>query len=248
MKTVRWKPVRHRVLALTITLAVSVSAQAQTRKTNNTSLQLGDRVVVIPAPDGFEEAASQFEDVKARFTVTEDPGNDLLAVHLLATDCERLRRGESGPFNFYTKISVRKTARERDFSPSEFAAIPAEFRKSGAAILDVNGPTMKATLEHLEKGVSELTQNTAKVEMSQPENLGEFDNRPNVYSVMLLLTYKVQSGLSQRVTPVLGGLSFVRVKQRLLYVYTYRKYESKADIEVLRDFTKQWINMILGAN
>src|SRR5437870_10313611 len=107
MKTIRWKPVRHRVLALTIALAVSVSAQAQTRKTNNTSLlQLGDRVVVIPAPDGFEEAASQFEDVKARFTVTEDRGNDLLAIHLLATDCERLRRGESGPFNFYTKISV----------------------------------------------------------------------------------------------------------------------------------------------
>src|SRR5437899_9200159 len=168
MKTARWKPVRHRVLALTITLAVSVSgvsAQAQTRKTNNTSLlQLGDRVVVIPAPDGFEEAASQFESVKTRFTVTEDPGNDLLAIHLLATDCERLRRGESGPFNFYTKIAVRKIARERDFSSSEFAAIPAEFRKSGAAVLDINGPTMKATLEHLDKGVSELTQNTAKVE------------------------------------------------------------------------------------
>src|SRR5438034_6640700 len=149
MKTIRWKPVRHRLLVLTVTLAVSVSAQAQTRKTNNTSLQLGDRVVVIPAPDGFEEAASQFEDVKARFTVTEDPGNDLLAVHLLATDCERLRRGESGSFNFYTKISVRKTARERDFSPSQFAAIAAQFRKSGAAVLDTKRQTITRTRSHL---------------------------------------------------------------------------------------------------
>ena len=248
MKTASWKIVRHRILVSAITLVVSVSAPAQTRKATSTSLQLGDSVVVIPAPDGFEEAASQFESIKTGFTATEDPGNDMLAVHLLTTDCERLRRGESGPFNFYTKISVRKTARERAFSASEFAAIPAEFRKSGAAALDINGPRMKATLEHMEKGLSEVSQNTTKVEMTQPENLGEFDNRANVYSVMLLLNFKFQIGDTQRVTPVLGGLSFVRVNQRLLYVFTYRKYESKRDIEVLRDFTKQWLNMILAAN
>jgi hypothetical protein len=248
INAVRWRSARYRVLASIIILAVNFSALAQIRKTNNSFLQLGAVVVVIPAPDGFEEAASQFEGVKSSFTLPEDPGNDMLAVHLLTTDCDGLRRGEPGQFNFYTKISVRKAVREVDFSAAEFAAIPAEFHKSGAALLDLNGPRMKATLEHLDKGLSELTQNQTKIEMSQPENLGEFDNRPSVYSVMLLLTYKFQSGDTQRVTPVLGGLSFVRVKQRLLYVNTYRKYESKADLEVLRDFTRQWINAILAAN
>jgi hypothetical protein len=248
MKTISWKTVRHRVLAFAIALVVSNSALAQARKATNTSLQLGDTVVVIPAPDGFEEAASQFESIKAAFTATEDPGNDMLAVHLLITDCEKLRHGESGTLTFYTKISVLKTFRERDLSASEFATIPAEFQKSGAALLDINGPRMKAATEHAEKAISEISENKMKVEMTQPVNLGEFDNRPNIYSVMLLMNLTVQSGDDRRVVPLLGALTFVRVKQRLLYVNTYRRYESKTDAEILRDFTKHWIDTILSAN
>ena len=204
--------------------------------------------MVIPTPDGFEEAASQFDSVKTRFTATEDPGNDMLAVHMLTGDCEKLRHGEAGSLNFYTKISIRKAARETDFSALEFAAIPTEFRKNGATLLDINGPQMKASLDHIDKALSELSENKTKIEMGQPENLGEFDNRPNVYGIMLLVNITVQSGDNRRVEPLLGTISFVRVKQRLLFVYTYRRYESKADIEVVRDFAKHWIDSILAAN
>src|ERR1700687_372124 len=83
MKTVSWKTVRRRVSASMITLMVGVAALAQGGKATNTTLRLGDKVVVIPSPDGFEEAASQFESAKNKMTVSEDPGNDMLAVHLL---------------------------------------------------------------------------------------------------------------------------------------------------------------------
>jgi hypothetical protein len=107
---------------------------------------------------------------------------------------------------------------------------------------------MKATLEHLSKGLSELSKKETQVDMSQPVNLGEFDTRPNVYSVMLLMNFKTQSSDGEVSTLILGGLSYVRVKQRLIYVYTYRKYGSKNDVDTLRDFTKQWIGQILAAN
>ena len=77
---------------------------------------------------------------------------------------------------------------------------------------------------------------------------GEFDTRPNVYSVMLLLNFKTKSGDNEVSVPIAGGLSYVRVGQRLIYVYTYRKFTSAADVEVLRDFTKKWIGQILAAN
>src|SRR5450432_1708015 len=157
MKTVSGKTIRRRLLASVVTLMVSVSVLAQTRKAISTSLRLGDTVVVIPTPDGFEEAASQFDSVKTRFTATEDPGNDMLAVHMLTGDCEKLRHGEAGSLNFYTKISIRKAARETDFSALEFAAIPTEFRKNGATLLDINGPQMKASLDHIDKALSELS-------------------------------------------------------------------------------------------
>jgi hypothetical protein len=234
--------------ALAILFLVSASATAQTRTADFSTFQLGNQVITIPSPEGFEEAASQFEGIKDHFTRTEAPGNDMLAIHLPHADCEKLRKGEFGPFSFYTKISVRSAVRNVDYSPQRFADLVSEFRKSGSKILDFNSPAMKATLEQLGKNLSELRKQETQVDMSQPVNLGEFDTRPNVYSVMLLINFKTQNSAGDVSTLIAGGLSYVRVKQRLIYVYTYRRYESKTDVEVLRDFTKQWIGQILAAN
>src|SRR6267142_5471958 len=79
------------------TLLLGFSVSAQTHDSKTTSFQLGDKVVVIPDPEGFEEAASQFEIIKKNMSATEDPGNDMLAVHLQVSECEKFRRGEFGP-------------------------------------------------------------------------------------------------------------------------------------------------------
>jgi hypothetical protein len=235
-------------IAIAAFLFLSASATAQTRSTGAATVQLGNQVITIPSPDGFEEAASQFERVKNQFTLTEAPENDMLAVHMPRAVCDRLRAGEFGPFNFYTKISVRQGIRDLDYSAERFANLVSEFRKSSSRVLDVNSPAMKATLEHIGQGLSEINKQETEFNMTQPINLGEFDTRPNVYSVMLLLNIKTVNSGNETSALIAGGLSYVRVKQRLIYVYTYRRYESKADVETLRDFTKQWIGQILAAN
>ena len=232
--------------AVAIALALGLSTLAQNPKAASISLRLGDATVVIPNPDGFEEAASQFADVKDGFTATEAQGNDMLAVHLLTSDCEKLRHGGAGPFNFYTKISVQRAIRDKNYSAADFAAIPAEFRKNGAAVLDINSPRMKDAVDRIQQAMTE--RGTSKVGMGQPENLGEFDTRPNRYSVMLMMNLAVQTGDERSIKPLLAGMTFMRVKQRLLYISTYRKFESKADIQVLEDFTKHWTDAILAAN
>ncbi|HEV7680889.1 MAG TPA: hypothetical protein VGO68_02110 [Pyrinomonadaceae bacterium] len=235
-------------LVLVILFVGSASSPGQTRKPKATTVQLGTQLTRIPAPVGFEEAASQFENIKSYFTSTEDPGNDALAVHMPRADCQKLRAGGFGPFNFYTKISIRKGNREREYSAENFAGLVAEFRKSGAKYLDVNSPLMKAAIDRLGKGASELNQEETQVDFSQPVNLGEFDTQPNVYSAMLLLNIKTQSADGELSVPILGGLSYVRIGQRLVYIYTYKKFESQTDVALLRDFTKRWIAQILAAN
>lgn len=236
------------VIAFAIVFAMTATAVAQTRKTSVAVFQLGNQPTRIPAPAGFEEATSQFEKIKTHFTATEAPDNDMLAVHLPRADCQRLRAGQFGPFDFYTKVSIRKGVRDEDYSAERFANLVSAFRESGLKLLDINGPTMKGILERLDKSLSELSQQETEIDLSQPVNLGEFDTRPNVYSVMLLMNFKTKSGDAQASVPVLGGLSYVRIKQRLVYVYTYRKYKSGADVQILRDFTKSWIGQILAAN
>jgi hypothetical protein len=243
-----WTTTKSWGLAVIVSLGVTASASAQASKTKPATFQLGAQVLTIPAPAGFEEAASQFEQIKALFNSTEDPGNDMLAIYLQSADCEKLRAGGSGPFNFYTKVSIRRGVREEDHSAARFAQLVAAFRQNGAQILDVNGPVMKAATERLDKSLTELSKHETQVDLSQPVNLGEFDTRPDVYSVMLLLNFTRTTADGEASVPILGGLSFIRVKQRLVYVYTYRRYQSKADAAILRIFTTDWISKILAAN
>jgi hypothetical protein len=243
------------IIAFAVLFGMSATAVAQTRKPVVRKrkpvvavFQLGNQATRIPAPTGFEEAASQFEKIKHHFTLTEAPDNDMLAVHLPRADCEKLRAGEFGPFDFYTKVSIRRAIRDEAYSAEHFANLIATFRQSGGQILDINGPTMKGVVERLDKSLTELSQQSTEIDLSQPVNLGEFDTRPNVYSVMLLMNFKTKIGDETANVPVLGGLSYVRIKQRLVYVYTYRKYKAGADVQILRDFTKTWIGQILAAN
>src|SRR5438270_13753135 len=102
----------HCLSAFVVAFLLVLSANGQAPDLRSSSFQFGDRVIVIPAPDGFEEAGSQFETVRKRMTETEDPGNDMLAVHLPKEDCDRLRQGGFPDFKFYTKVSVSKARRE----------------------------------------------------------------------------------------------------------------------------------------
>ncbi len=234
--------------AMSLLFLATASGAAQESKPVAATFQFGNQVVTIPAPEGFEDAAAQFEKIRNHFTATESPGNTMLAVHLPSSECRKLGRGEVAPFTFYTKVTVAKTARESDFSAAQFASLVADLQKTAATLLDANSASIKQSEAHLGKSLSELNKEKVQVDFGQPVHLGVFDNRPNAYSFMVLVNLKVQSGNDEVVTAMLGGLSFIRVRQRLVFVYTYRRYESKADVETLREFTKQWIGQILAAN
>jgi len=211
--------------------------------------QLGKRTIAIPPPDGFTEAASQLEDVRQRFTVTEDPNLDLLAVHLPSEIFQTLKRGEAAEPDFYTKVSVSKSLREVDVSPVDFSRLTNTFQSQFAQLTNPDGPTMKSILKHLEKGLSELSERETKVTANQIINVGEIEKTANVYSLLLLMNLNIQNDAgSQRGGPLLCGTAFLRVNQKVIFVYAYRQYRTESDVELMRVFTKQWLAKIAAAN
>ena len=237
------------IAAIIVVALFSATSKSQDHnKPSLFSVRLGDAELYIPPPEGFEEASAQFEQIKTRFAATESPANDMLAVHLPKSTCELFRQGKDPNLTLWTKVSVLKTGRTTFFSNADFATVVAEFRKNGATMMDPDGPLMKSELDHLDRALSNMSSKDASVNITQPVNLGEFDVRPNVYGVLLLITFKVSTGAEQSVTPILGGMSFVRVKNRLVYFYTFQKYQSKADLKTVTTFSKNWTNMVLAAN
>ena len=115
----------RKLLILAATAAVvllNATAKSQEHSGKAFSVRLGDVEVIVPAPEGFEEASSQFERVKARFSATESPDNDMVAVYLPESDCELLRQGKQPSMAFYTKVSVRKANRAVPYSTEDLAA------------------------------------------------------------------------------------------------------------------------------
>ena len=210
--------------------------------------RLGDKVIVIPDPEGFEEATSQFEVFKKRVETTEAPQNDVLAAHLPVSDCELLRKGLTPTYNHYTKVSVMRLGREIDVSRSAMAQIVDDFRKNLGAYLDPNGPVMKDLEKHLEQGLTNLDSKETKVDFNKPQQLGEFDMRLDVRSFLMLMGLTVNSGGAEQTIPMLATMSFVRAKDRMIFAYVFMKYRSKADIDTAKQFTTKWTDSIVSAN
>src|SRR5688572_30747014 len=131
-------------LALVFTFGVVAHAQEHEAKaakprTSSSSVQLGNKIIVIPEPEGYEEASTQFKQIKDRFSATEAPENDMLLVHMLAADCELLRQGSNPTFTQYTKISVLRQARELTVTSAMMTAAIEDLRKQAVTFPDQIG-------------------------------------------------------------------------------------------------------------
>jgi len=240
------------LVVVMVVLAFSVAAWAQDHepivKISVFSVSVGDRAISIPPPEGFEEASSQFQRVKARFEATEAPQNDVLAVHLPTGDCNLARRGERPTFEQYTKVSVLRAGRQQSITPAFFAHIVSEFRKNDSTYLDMDSPKMQEMFKQWDRELSKLESKDLKLDLSQPRKLGEFDVRQNVYSLMLLMNLNVGAEGQQTTIPMLASMTYLLVKDKVIFVYTYKRYHSRTDVATLKDFTTKWNNSILAAN
>ncbi|MCA1578291.1 MAG: hypothetical protein LC794_13115 [Acidobacteria bacterium] len=241
--------------ASALLFVVGVVAHAQQHEvktakvnTSSSSVQLGNKVIVIPAPEGYEEATAQFKQIKDRFSATEAPENDMLLVHLPLTDCELLRQGSNATYVQYTKISVLRAARSLNVTSAIMTLAVEELRKSAPAFLDPNSPELQKIQRQVSRGLSQADAKETKVDFGKPVMLGEFNVKPDLFSMLLLLTVKGTVGGVAVTTPMLLSVSYVRVKERLIFVYAYRKFDSKVDVEPLKLFTEKWTGSIIAAN
>lgn len=240
------------ILAVVV-LAISVGAQAQTHETQSHqtkvySVLLGDKVIALPPPEGFEEVTSQFESMKVRFAAIEAPDADPLGGYLPARDCQLLRGGQTPVFTYYAKVSILRVIRNEVHSVSAFAETIDYFRKNTQSIFDPGSDYIEKTLKHVEQELTKLDSKETKMAINETKNLGVIESRPNVYSVLMLMSLNFDIDGKQSQIPLLASLTFMRVKDRLLYVVAYRKYESKNDATILSQLSKKWNDIILAAN
>lgn len=210
--------------------------------------QLGERSVLIPAPEGFVEAISKMPQFKAFFEATEAAALELLAAHIPTADLERLQRGDTQLLRFYTKVSIPRQVKTVDIKAADFSQFVTIFEQQQAEIFDLNNPKIKASLEEIEKNLQGLSGKDVQMVMTQPTNLGVIEKGSDRFIAMILTQLKLQVGTGQVEAPLLCAISVLRINQRLVFVYSYREYKSKEDISTLKAFTQKWVGQIIAAN
>jgi hypothetical protein len=232
-----------------VLLLLSTSVQAQTDHENKVvSLQLGDKVVLIPTPTGYEEVTAEFENLKARFAATEPPQNELLLAYLTTSDYTLLKSGKPPALQQYAKIAVVRQTKEVSMSREEFAVVADYLRNNTGKILDPKSPELQKLFQEFGQHVSKELSTDFKTAPTETAVLGTFNDKPNIYSSMITSTLKRELNGKTTFFPVLGTVSILHIKTRMISVATYRGYKSEADVEELKTLTINWTNTILAAN
>ena len=100
----------------------------------------------------------------------------------------------------------------------------------------------------MSENLSNLNKEETSLTLSQPVNIGSIEDSRNMYGTIILLQAKINIGGREVVRTLLTGISAVLVREKIVFIYTYKVYEKEQNIAELKQFSKQWLNRIITAN
>ncbi|MEX2273787.1 MAG: hypothetical protein WD690_20145 [Vicinamibacterales bacterium] len=208
--------------------ATSPPGSRQTPATGD-SYVVGDRVVVVPPPRGYLDAAARFESARKSFSA--EAGNlDLLAVFMTSEDVNAVSQGTPPALTMYATVKTIRPLKDRTFSPREF---PAIFKAAMG--------TMTADPRLLEE-LSDRLGSTLSI--GRPLNLGIVESTATTTSVLQLTRAAVGDA-----TEIIATVSsLMLLNEKIVVITIFRKYANVSDLDTLRAFTTDWVDNIRRAN
>jgi hypothetical protein len=85
---------------------------------------------------------------------------------------------------------------------------------------------------------------TKPIEIGHPEMLGGIFKKTDASGFAMVLAVKQ----GDRSSTMACGFGVLRVKQRLIFAYLYRKYESPKTVSLVRENLEAWSDAILSKN
>ncbi|HNX05314.1 MAG TPA: hypothetical protein PKI32_07410, partial [Opitutales bacterium] len=126
-----------------------------------------------------------------------------------------------------------------DLTPADFVDVVKETKRAMGESLDQiiseGNDILRDKLKDLDVG---------EVSVSAPKNLGTVFDKPDNYGTILVC--RVQGG--GRDMTVAIGIGFIRVKNRLIFMYLYEEYKNEDSILRLKRSLEAWTDATLAAN
>jgi len=201
-------------------------------------IKAGGTELTLPGPgSGFAEAGDKLRTTF--FELLAPSSNRLLSAYVPEKTLERLNAGRSDELDIYAMVEVPRRAEYSDVTPQAFEQV-------------LKG--VEPSMGKLQLNVGELQQEmntrlqslgTKPIDIGHPEMLGGIFRKSNAAGFAMLLAVKQGEDRSDTMA---AGMAVLRVKQRLVFAYLYRKYESPETVSWVRKNLEVWCDAILAKN
>lgn len=240
----------RKVVAIALLLCSAGFTQASSTLTQ-TSVDLGDVTIVIPATQGFVEACGVDAGLRNVFSAIVHADNELLACLVTEKDYREYQDGVGGLFTPYMIVQVAK-ASKRGMSRTQYERFVASFEEQlgnqfdefwGQMAPEIDAKVLEsadALGEHLNEKVTIELGSIAPIEVSR-----EFEGF--FMSVWMANGQFDIGGEIVRSTQVQTS-AVLYVRKRMFNVFGYREYEGRTDVTELKEMTREWVAAFVRAN
>lgn len=229
------------ICSMALGLAVAAGAgNADARRADVETFKAGGVSIAIPPPPGRMVEVGY--DNREHMEVFVAPANRLVAAFVTAEDLPHLTTGtDKAIMARYAMVQVPRRGEYIEIGPSQFEELTEGMEKEFGRTI---GATRGEIEDELNRRMRSLDIDDAVMKLGEPVPLGSLFSKPNSYGFGMIMPVSV-GGES---TKMVMGAVFVRVKDRLLFVYNYATYGGEESVASLRKSTEAWADAILAAN
>lgn len=230
--------------ALLLALAWAGAVHAE-----ETTAYVGDTRVALPVPAGFVEpsiVAPGFRTMGEQMTARS---NRLLALFIAEDDLRAATERRAPAMRRYFMVQTLRAAEGQRIGTADFGQAKKLLREQYQQMLTSLQPAIQGQLDQASQRVGEQTGlDKFALKLGELRALEVFDEQPQSISLLAMSLLSVSAGDKTVEVPVAMGTTTLVVKDKLVYFFAYARYESDADLEWLRQATREWLPKVAQVN
>jgi hypothetical protein len=206
-----------------------------------TSVRVGAVPLMVPSPTS--DLIEPGPDYRVLFEPLAPVNNRLVAAFVQPSKMDAIRSGNSPAMDEYALVEVPRRAEFTDVDAAGFKQVSDALGQQFGVDGDLNS-SIKNSQDDINQKLKALGNGTTTVTIDEPLKLGVFFSKPNAAGFGMIMPYNI-NGTTIRVAMVVAVL---RVRNRVLFSYTFAHYKDEGTVNWVRTTSEQWTDAILKAN
>ncbi|MDD3021910.1 MAG: hypothetical protein PHX61_13165 [Alphaproteobacteria bacterium] len=228
-----------------LSLAVIVVGLSSCSEPEPAKVDIYGESIYIPDMEGYVTVSKNEPKLLEFFKNFVPSTNILLEAYIEESDLNGLKSGDSSSLQSYATLQTADALIGGKFiSDEDFQGIKGELSKNLDNLEDAYREDIDREIGNMNKRIQESYNVDSSVDVGETKSLKNILDTQNSQGVINISNVS-GNGVSKK---MLSSVTFIHMKNRIIYMYCYKVYKSDADIDDLEKRTEKFYNALLQAN